>query len=188
MSIVFRNVTLKDENFHSEMSPFTRYPLTSKGDFSFAFWDNKLDNIPKDVFVPQLIGNKILQLGSGTAIILRNFEHVEKADWLPFPYEYLAESDEKFYMLGVTDDVNMLEIDEDEICPLVEDFPGMEDFFVIRKDNSLSVVQYDGAEQLVRLGAVDGIEIRLAEPKLDIKKGVIKIPLKVVSERYFNEE
>lgn len=37
MSIVFRNVTLKDENFHSEMSPFTRYPLTSKGDFSFAF-------------------------------------------------------------------------------------------------------------------------------------------------------
>lgn len=164
-------------------------PRIYKGEVICEKKDNiLLDNIPKDVFVPQLIGNKILQLGSGTAIILRNFEHVEKADWLPFPYEYWAESDEKFYMLGVTDDVNMLEIDGDEICPLVEDFPGMEDFFVIRKDNSLSVVQYDGAEQLVRLGAVDGIEIRLAEPKLDIKKGVIKIPLKVVSERYFNEE
>ena len=163
-------------------------PRIYKGEVICEKKDNiLLDNIPKDIFVPQLIGNKIVRLGNETACILQNFEHVEKADWLPFPYEYLAESDEKFYMLGVTDDVNMLEIDGDEIWPLVEDFPGMEDFFVIRKDNSLVVVQY-AEEQFVKLGVVNGIEIKLAEPKLDIKKGVIKIPLKVVSEKYFNEE
>lgn len=88
-------------------------------------------------------------------------------------------------MVGVSDDIYMLDVDADDIMPLEEKIEGLEDFFVITNGNNIAIVKYE-EDQLVRLGVTEGIEIKLGTPLIDLNESCIKIPMKVVVEKDFS--
>lgn len=141
---------------------------------------------PEDVCYPQLVGNTIILLTEGKASVLHKFDYIEEKGWLPAPYEYLARKGEELYMVDISDDVNMINIDADEIKPLKKEFAGLKKFFVLRNGNSVAIVKYE-KDQFVRLGAVEGTGIKIGDPFLDFSESCIKIPLKVIVEKDLNK-
>jgi len=118
--------------------------------------------------------------------VLHKFDSIKEKGWLPAPYEYLARKGEELYMVEISDDVNMINIDADEIKPLAEEFTGLENFFVLKNGNNVAIVKYED-DQLVRLGAVDGTGIKIGTPFFDFSESAIKIPLKVTVEKNLTE-
>lgn len=141
---------------------------------------------PEDVCYPQLVGNTIILLTEGKASVLHKFDSIKEKGWLPAPYGYLARKGEELYMVEISDDVNMINIDADEIKPLAEEFTGLENFFVLKNGNNVVIVKYED-NQLVRLGAVDGTGIKIGTPFFDFSESAIKIPLKVTVEKNLTE-
>ena len=141
---------------------------------------------PEDVCYPQLVGNTIILLTEGKASVLHKFDSIKEKGWLPAPYEYLARSGEELYMVGISDDSYMINVDADDIKPLAEEFTGLENFFVLKNGNNVAIVKYED-DQLVRLGAVDGTGIKIGTPFLDFSESAIKIPLKVTVEKNLTE-
>lgn len=169
------------------------YVITPKIEQNECVWE-KNNSVsftarPSDILTPQLVGNKVIQLGKGKVYSLQNFDSVKKVNWLPYPYEYIAKSKEDIYMLGCTKDVWLLDIDGDGIMPFAENFKGLENFLVVKKDKNIVIVQYDKEEdQLIKLRKFKGIKVELTEPELDLNAGCVKIPIKLISERYLNNE
>ena len=89
-------------------------------------------------------------------------------------------------MVEISDDVNMINVDADDIKPLAEEFTGLENFFVLKNGNNVVIVKFED-DQLVRLGAVDGTGIKIGTPYLDFNESCIKIPLKVIVEKNLTE-
>lgn len=145
-----------------------------------------LSEEPEDVCYPQLVGNTIILLTEGKASVLHKFDSIKEKGWLPAPYEYLARSGEELYMVGISDDSYMINVDADDIKPLAEEFTGLENFFVLKNGNNVAIVKYED-DQLVRLGAVDGTGIKIGTPFLDFSESAIKIPLKVTVEKNLTE-
>lgn len=145
-----------------------------------------LSEEPEDVCYPQLVGNTIILLTEGNACVLHKFDSIKEKGWLPAPYEYLARKGEELYMVEISDDVNMINVDADDIKPLAEEFTGLENFFVLKNGNNVVIVKFED-DQLVRLGAVDGTGIKIGTPYLDFSESAIKIPLKVTVEKNLTE-
>lgn len=156
------------------------------GECHLAEMNFSLSKEPEDVCYPQLVGNTIILLTEGKASVLHKFDSIKEKGWLPAPYEYLARKGEELYMVEISDDVNMINIDADEIKPLAEEFTGLENFFVLKNGNNVAIVKYED-DQLVRLGAVDGTGIKIGTPFFDFSESAIKIPLKVTVEKNLTE-
>lgn len=90
------------------------------GECHLAEMNFSLSKEPEDVCYPQLVGNTIILLTEGKASVLHKFDSIKEKGWLPAPYEYLARKGEELYMVEISDDVNMINIDADEIKPLAE--------------------------------------------------------------------
>lgn len=59
---------------------------------------------------------------------------------------------------------------------------------VVLGDNIVTIVEYDEEDDYIKeLESFNGMDIKLSDPELDIKAGCIKIPLKVLQERFLNE-
>lgn len=157
------------------------------------FWGEKTNYMfsycPKDTLNPQLVGQKVLKLSVGEASILDIFEDVEDASWLPKPYTHLATKGERLYMIGILeDDYEILEIMGNKVKPLELNIPDMKNYLVAQRDNKITILKYDRkAGNTVELAAFTGIDIILAKPELDIKEWCIKIPLKVLEERFLKK-
>ena len=156
------------------------------GECHLAEMNFSLSKEPEDVCYPQLVGNTIILLTEGKASVLHKFDSIKEKGWLPAPYEYLARKGEELYIVEISDDVNMINIDADEIKPLAEEFTGLENFFVLKNGNNVAIVKYED-DQLVRLGAVDGTGIKIGTPFFDFSESAIKIPLKVTVEKNLTE-
>lgn len=156
------------------------------GECHLAEMNFSLSKELEDVCYPQLVGNTIILLTEGKASVLHKFDSIKEKGWLPAPYEYLARKGEELYMVEISDDVNMINIDADEIKPLAEEFTGLENFFVLKNGNNVAIVKYED-DQLVRLGAVDGTGIKIGTPFFDFSESAIKIPLKVTVEKNLTE-
>ena len=118
------------------------------GECHLAEMNFSLSKEPEDVCYPQLVGNTIILLTEGKASVLHKFDSIKEKGWLPAPYEYLARKGEELYMVEISDDVNMINIDADEIKPLAEEFTGLENFFVLKNGNNVAIVKYED-DQLV---------------------------------------
>lgn len=153
------------------------------GECHLAEMNFSLSKEPEDVCYPQLVGNTIILLTEGKASVLHKFDSIKEKGWLPAPYEYLARKGEELYMVEISDDVNMINIDADA---LAEEFTGLENFFVLKNGNNVAIVKYED-DQLVRLGAVDGTGIKIGTPFFDFSESAIKIPLKVTVEKNLTE-
>lgn len=159
----------------------------------YTVWEKKKDfsfsAMPNDIFRPQLIGEKVIKLSIESADILDEFEKVKEVSWLPKPYTHLAREDGCLYMIGITsDDYKCLEIEGNNVKPLAKKIPSMQNYMVVLGDNIVTIVEYDEEDDYIKeLESFNGMDIKLSDPELDIKAGCIKIPLKVLQERFLNE-
>ena len=165
---------------------FIIIPKGENGNWHIGEMNFLLTKEPDDDFYPQLVGNVVLLLKEKTAKVLQSFDSIEEVEWLPAPYEYLARKGEELYMVGISDDIYMINVDADDIMPLAEGFTGLENFFVLKNGNNVVIVKFED-DQLVRLGAVDGIGIKVGIPYFDFNESSIKIPLKVTVEKNLTE-
>lgn len=156
------------------------------GEWHLTEMNFSLSEEPEDVCYPQIVGNSIILLTDGNASVLHKFDYIKEKEWLPASYEYLARRGEELYMIGISDDIYMINVDADNIMPLAEEFTGLENFFVLKNGNNVVIVKYED-NQLVRLGAVDGTGIKIGTPYLDFNESCIKIPLKVIVEKNLTE-
>lgn len=64
----------------------------------------------------------------------------------------------------------------------------MQNYIIAQRANNVTIFKYDEeVDDIVKLETFTGIDISLAEPEPNIKEGCIKIPLKVLEERFLNE-
>ena len=144
--------------------------------------DGSFTDIPREDYVnaEERVVNELKSLNKPFVIVLNsenpNSEYTKE----------LARKGEELYMVEISDDVNMINIDADEIKPLAEEFTGLENFFVLKNGNNVAIVKYED-DQLVRLGAVDGTGIKIGTPFFDFSESAIKIPLKVTVEKNLTE-
>lgn len=150
--------------------------------------DEKLECKPVDECGPQLIGNLLINFGGKERVeVINEFSKVEEASWLPKPYEYLVKTDEELYMLAITKKrYKLIPIKGKKIKPLF--YPECTDYMVVIHDEKVSIVRYsEECMELETIAVYEGNDIKISNPVLDIAEGCIKVPIKIVQERFLKE-
>lgn len=147
-----------------------------------------LENKPVDECGSQLIGNILINFeGMGRVNIIEEFAEVEEPDWLPKPYKYIVQKDEELYMLAIAKEkYALMPIQGKKIKPLF--YPEITDYMVVIDNENVSIVRYiKGCTELETIAKYKGNDIKISNPVLDIAEGCIRIPIKIVQERFLTE-
>ncbi len=150
-------------------------------------WVN-LESKPVNEHGSQLIGNILINFeGMGRVNIIEEFAEVEEPDWLPKPYKYIVQKDEELYMLAIAKEkYALMPIQGKKIKPLF--YPEFTDYMVVIDDEKVSIVRYSkGCTELETMATYKGSDIKISNPVLDIAEGCIRIPIKIVQERFLRE-
>ena len=155
--------------------------------------DEVLECKPVDECAPQIIGKLLINFsgkfaGKERVQIINKFSAVDNAHWLPEPYKYLVRMENELYMLGIVgEQFYMIPIEGKKIEPLF--YPELPDYMIVTDDENVKIIKYNEniAESFELIAEYKGSEIKLSNPVLDIEEGCIKLPIKIVQERFLKE-